>query len=666
MPRALPAALAAAALAALGVAAVCTVPVVLEPGLPSWQRLVRGTADGRLSQRSVIMIPGLDRSETRRLLIVASQGVLVVGIDGGPGAPVRVPREGLALAVSASRVPGLRVDIESGPEPVKIERVLVVDGVRPWRAPAIYAFALVLFTILALRRWLGLGPALALGLTAASAIALSAAPAVLWLSLPRAWVLARLLLALLPLAGALVVLARVDRGDRRLILNGAGLIACAVFGAFIRGYFLPSSGSWDMEYWKAWSDRAASSGVARVYGDADAVPEGYFLAQLRGQEERWKIEWRGRAFTVDYPPLAMALWRWSSLAVTGLEPDEARSVAAKLPAVAGDLLSVPVLLWVLRRRALLGLWLSALYWALPVSWLSSAVLGFLDGACSPFLLLALAASGERRPGPAGAALALAALIKPTSLIVAPAMVVALLARGASVSRAVAAGSAVVALALLPFTLAGTLQTAVIHVYQILFQERLSGGFPNPWWLVGHVLTLGASGWAGAVQFARIELFPLPARATGSLLFAAAASFIVWRQHGRAGSGPALLSGAALFFSYGMLAVGVHENHPHPLFLLLMGTGLLSWRLRGLWAGATLVYTLNMLLMSGLGRFHGLRYAALEPITQPLAGWRLAAGFDLTLLLALLNLGLFAWMLRSLGAENEALGLRDNEGAGGLA
>jgi len=477
-----------------------------------------------------------------------------------------------------------------------------------------------------------------------------------------------LVVALTPLLGAVLGFVRSPAAERRVIAHGAGLMGCAVFGAFIRGYFLPSTGAWDTEYWKAWSERAVTHGVARAYGDADAIPPGHFLAQLRGEEERFRIDWRGRAFTIDYPPLALLLWRWSSLAVArlGLDPEEARSVAVKLPSIAGDLLAMPILIWTLRRRPWTSVWCCALYWATPVSWLSSAVLGFSDGSFAPLLLLAVAAAGERRPALAGAALALACLIKPTSVIVAPAMLMALLASRSSVARAFAAGTAIVALALLPYALAGTLQTAVVHIYRILFQERLAGGFPNPWWLVGHALTLGPGGWRGAVQYARIELLPLPAGALGTLLFALAALLICWKQRGRPGPGPALLSAAGLFFAYGMLAVGVHENHPHPLFLLLLGTGLPSGRLRGLWAGAGLVYVLNMLSLSGLGRFHGLRYAALEPAIASLAGLRMAPGFDLTLLLALANLALFVWMLASLAAENEALRLSDNEGAGGLA
>lgn len=669
MPRAVIAALAAATLAALGVAAVSTMPVVLEPGRPAWRRFVRGTQDGRLQQRSVVVIPGLERSQPRQLRVLTASeagGAIAVGVDGGPRLPLRLAREGLLLPLPAARAPGLRLDIESLAEPalVRIVRLEVEGGVDRRRGPIAFGFGVVLLGVLALARVLSLRAALALGLTAATTLALAAVPAALWLSLPEPQALGRLAIALSPVVAAGVVTARGGSGERRLVVQGAGLFACAVFGAFIRGHFLPSTGAWDTEYWKAWSERAVSHGVTAAYGNAGSVPEGHFLAQLRGQEERFGIDWRGRAFTIDYPPLALALWRWSSLAVASLsnslDPEEARNVAVKLPAVAGDLLAMPVLLWTQRRRPWAAVWCAAAYWALPVSWLSSAVLGFLDGSFAPLLLLAVAAAGERRPALAGAALALACLIKPTSAIVAPAMVMALLASRASLARAFAAGSAVVALALLPFALAGTLQTAVVHVYRILFQERLAGGYPNPWWLVGHALTLGPGGWRGAVQYARIELLPLPARTLGSLLFALIALLICWRQRGRRGPGPALLSAALLFFAYGMLAVGVHENHPHPLFLLLLGTGLPSWRLRAQFSFTALVYVVNMLVLSGLGRFHGLRYAALEPAVQALGALRLAPGFDLTLALALANLALFSWMLASLAAENEALRLRDNE------
>ncbi len=71
---------------------------------------------------------------------------------------------------------------------------------------------------------------------------------------------------------------------------GAALVAAAVFGGFVRIYFLPSSGSWDVQYWKACALRSASHGVTRVYGDPGSVPPGHFLAQLRGREPQRQLE----------------------------------------------------------------------------------------------------------------------------------------------------------------------------------------------------------------------------------------------------------------------------------------------------------------------------------------------------------------------------------------
>lgn len=661
MTRGLPWAIGAALLAALGAAAVCSVPVVLTPGSPAWRSSVRGAADGRLRQRSVALLPGLDRSAPRRLLIRVAPGedAIAVAVDGGPIRPARVPREGLLVTLPTASMPGLRLDLDAAPGAAEPPRVVLLDvagGARPAGAPALFAFVVTLGLGLWLARVLDGRVAAAASLACAATLAISSTPALAWLALPATG--GRLALALLPLVPASLLALRCGPRERRLIGHCAGLFACLVFGASLRGYFVASAGSWDMEYWKAWTARAVSHGVAGVYGGRDAVAAGDFLAQLRGEQELWRISWHGRSFFVDYPPLAMALWRWSFLAVTWgeprLDPAEAANVAAKLPAVLGDVLAWPLLLYVLRRRPLRGLWCGALYWALPVSWLSSGVLGFLDGACAPLLVLAVAAAGEGRATLAGASLALACLIKPTGVVVAPAMVVALLQARASLTRSIVAGLAVVATALAPFAAAGTLSTAVVHVYRILFQERLSGGFPNPWWLAGHLLTLGPEGLSAAVQYARVELLPVPARAVGGVLFAAAAAWIVSRQRGSPGAAPALLSAGGLFFAYAILAVGVHENHPHPLFLLLLAAGLVTPMQRALWAGLGASYVLNMLLVSGLGRFHGPRHAALEPLAASLRAWRLAPGFDATLLLAALNLVLFGLMLVRLPRELRAL------------
>jgi len=100
----------------------------------------------------------------------------------------------------------------------------------------------------------------------------------------------------------------------------------------------------------------------------------------------------------------------------------------------------------------------------------------------------------------------------------------------------------------------------------------------------------------------------------------------------------------------MMSVGVYENHAHLMFLLLLSTGLLSSRHRILAAVTSASYVLALLLSSGLGRFYGPRYAFLEPASRWITGWRMAAGFDLTLLLARVNTVGFVLLLLSLASR----------------
>ena len=100
----------------------------------------------------------------------------------------------------------------------------------------------------------------------------------------------------------------------------------------------------------------------------------------------------------------------------------------------------------------------------------------------------------------------------------------------------------------------------------------------------------------------------------------------------------------------MHPIGVHYNHPHAAYLLLLATGLNSRRLRVLAGGLAVCYFLNLVAMEGLGRFYGLGHVAIEGWIQAGASFRTAPGFDVTLLLAVAQLAMFALLLRALPAE----------------
>jgi hypothetical protein len=338
----------------------------------------------------------------------------------------------------------------------------------------------------------------------------------------------------------------------------------------------------------------------------------------------------------------------------GLPLFERENVAAKLPAVLGDVLATLLLLAGLRRRPSHALIAAAAYWALPVSWLSSAVLGYFDGAVAALVLGALLAAAAGASVRTGLWFAAAALVKPTSFLMAPATVGALRAAGGSLGRAIGIGIARATAAFAPFVLAGTFTTAIVHLRGMFFQERLAGGYPSLWLLIQ---TLFVSGWPAAGERApllRLSEIGFPAAWIANLLLLVALAALV-RIQSRQRSGASFLHLAALFcFCYGMLATGVHENHPHPLFLLMLATGFPTRRLRALWAGASAVYVVNMLMMSGIGRFHGLRFVAIEPLARWANAARTALGFDATLLLAAINLAIFVAYWRGLADDLRSL------------
>lgn len=448
---------------------------------------------------------------------------------------------------------------------------------------------------------------------------------------------------------------------KRLSPAFLALVALAfVTGGFVRLYFASSHGSWDTEYRKAWALETVSSGITQSYGGPESVPPGDFLPQLLGRKPRFEVPFRGRDYVIDYPPLALAVWGESwTFFISKPRPyrgEAAENVAVKFPAMLGDVLSVGLLLWAFRgdpRRALL---LGAAYWAFPVTWVSSAVHGNFDGFVPPFLLLSMFLGGDA-PFLAGAAFAVSCLIKPTGAVALPALF--LLVPRRNWGRVIVGGAVVTVLVFLPYVLAGTFETAFIHIARIFSQERLSGGYANPWWLLGHAsyVRRGLAHWTDPVAYVRLDDFDLPLSLMGFSAAGLAFGFVVYEARRMTRPRSAAYVGALLLFIWGVFTIGVHDNHNHPLFLLLVATGLSTNFLRiftGLAATSTL---LGSVCLHGLGRFYGPQWKSILPLADQAARLRMAAGIDLTLLLALVNTILLAAALvrfRQTLGELEAL------------
>jgi hypothetical protein len=653
--------LATGVLASLAVLAAGTTPVQLTPGGPLWRYAVRGAGPGGMVREgALLMIPGVDRTAPLALTLEAAArdgGLVRLGVATGEG-----PLEWQSLAgmaswpIPAGSGPGLLLRVRVDGEPARLSRIEVGGPLRP----------ALLSALLALLAGLGAGwliarltpPPLArpMGLLLAGGFGLAATPLVLWLSVDRAAGLLRAILVLGLIGAGTILGLRRSRanGTARWFGFAAALLCAALFGTWARACFAPSLGSWDVDYWKACARRVTQSGWTRAYGGPDAVPPGHFLLQLRGREAPWEAPSFGKTFVIDQPPGIQALWGlswlWAHATAVGLAPDEVENVAAKLPPLLGDLLAVGVLLWAFRERPARGAALAALYWALPISWLSSAVMGYFDGTMAPLAVAALVAAGRGRASLAGVLLALAALVKSTALLVAPAVAVALWTARAPIARALGLGAALVGAVLVPFALDGTLVTAVVHCVRILVQRRLAGGYGNGWWILSWLHGVRSEGLSplGRIPFVETHvLAPLPVNAIGTMLFLLLAWHVARLQARHPGPGAAALAGAMLIVGYGQLAIGVHENHPHALVLAFLATGLASPALRRVAAIFLASYVLNMLALSGLGRFSGLRHAAFEPVLAWAPGFRMSLGIDLTLLLAFVNVATFLWLLRAL-------------------
>jgi hypothetical protein len=426
------------------------------------------------------------------------------------------------------------------------------------------------------------------------------------------------------------------------IITIAWTAAAFLAGLVLRLYFISSHGSWDTEYWKAWASETANAGVTMAYGGPDSVPPGDFMPQLLAQKPRYQVSFREREFPIDYPPLGLAAWgaswRFFTAKPRPYRGAEAENLAVKFPAVLGDVLAVGVLMFAFRGDSRRALTLAALYWILPVTWVSSAVLGFFDGFVPPFLLvsvLLLPTSAFL----AGVMFAVTCLIKPTAAVALPVLFLALPKN--RWKALIGGGALVTTLVALPYLFAGTLQTAFIHIVRLFSQERLSGGYANPWWVLGHAANVVRDGvdWSSPVAYARRDAFAAPFGLIGFVAAGIVAAWVLWTARALRQVSTAAYVSALLLFAWGVLTIGVHDNHNHPLFLLLVGTGLAVPFVRNFTLLAATSTLLGSVCLHGFGRYYGGQWRPILPLADSIARMRMMLGFDLTLLLTGLNIAL---------------------------
>jgi hypothetical protein len=167
---------------------------------------------------------------------------------------------------------------------------------------------------------------------------------------------------------------------------------------------------------------------------------------------------------------------------------------------------------------------------------------------------------------------------------------------------------------------------------------------------------GRAEWADPIAYVRRDTFDLPLGLIGFLAAGFAALWVLYVARRIRTARAVVYVSALLLFIWGVLTIGVHDNHNHPLFLLLVATGLQTTFLRGFAFAAATSTLLGSICLHGLGRFYGAEWKAVLPFADSVARLRMALGFDLTLLLTLVNCALLAaalWRLRRTLDELEA-------------
>jgi len=154
----------------------------------------------------------------------------------------------------------------------------------------------------------------------------------------------------------------------------------------------------------------------------------------------------------------------------------------------------------------------------------------------------------------------------------------------------------------------------------------------------------AAEWTDPIDYVRRDSIPAPLGLLGFCAAGLVAAWILWTARGlRSARGAAYVS-ALLLFVWGVLTIGVHDNHNHPLFLLLVATGLGTPHLKNLGFMAATSTLLGSLCLHGLGRYYGPQWRPVMPLADAVARMRMAAGFDLTLLLSVVNCALLVLAL----------------------
>lgn len=429
------------------------------------------------------------------------------------------------------------------------------------------------------------------------------------------------------------------------------LVVLLIAGAMARVAVLPLGGTSDVVTQKLWSFGAATdvTGIYGVGGDPT---------------ERRLIHWHDVHGPVDYPPLAILELAPVGRTYIAIDPEYRDStlltILIKIPGLIVEALFVVLLLtW---GRRLLGSpaaeWAAMAFWINPAIWFTGSGLGYVDAQAAVPAALALLAATTNRPGAAGALMAIAAGTKPQTVFFLP-IVAAIILGGRRplgwrpLGRAALWGALTSALIVAPFVLRGATANMLQGVSRLLYHDMLSAQAPNLGWIATWALRVWHAapeiGWYEALtlkirilQLSRALALGYPdPRPIATALTLGAVGLAAWRASRGVSRPLAAALAAWAVYAYTILGVPVHENHFYaavPVFTLAAAE---TRSLRAVYWVASGIFALNIYLFYGLGQHW-------PPVID-----RTWTVIDLTVLLAVANVGVFIWATKKTWAEGRS-------------
>ncbi|HVD77653.1 MAG TPA: hypothetical protein VNH43_08580 [Vicinamibacteria bacterium] len=430
-------------------------------------------------------------------------------------------------------------------------------------------------------------------------------------------------------------------------------------GLALRLGLLSAWGTFDTEVQKAWAARAATAGLAGIYGPDDREMVRVARAETGSawglvtatNFPRTRIDWENGTFVVDYPPGSLVVLWAAGKFYQALRPEMPNRPLFNAIVNLGPLLGSIAIAALLYRsaRGAQGRTRSLAFWLNPAVLLAAPVLGGQDPLFGALALAAVLGLAAGRHVAATALVVAAGLVKPQGALLLPALlfVMAREARPPVWGKAALSGLAVAGLVLMPWWTSGHLLSALDGCRRTMTQGALSAQGLNLWWLAGWVMDWAREGPWPLARIHSAEAYRQwagwdPRLAARALLAAATvANLLLMRRWPAADRRIIALSVILQVHAYAFFATSVHENHTF-LAVVLAPLLLGVWPpARTLLAATSTMLFLNLFLLAGLGR----RVTTLRFVEE----LRMAAGVDLTVVAAVLHaallVALFAWVAR---------------------